>query len=736
MDQKSLNWRLPLVAIIAATAFYYAYPPFDPDGAGTKQGKIKLGLDLQGGMHLVLRVDTSKLPENARNDASARAIEIIRNRIDQFGVSEPSIQQEGTDRIVVQLPGVTDRERALALIGKTALMEFKLVSEDKEKFKEAVDGKVPEGFHLFTSEDGGGQLLLEDKALLTGKYITNAGVSFESQFNEPVVTMEFNGEGGKIFSDVTAANVGRRLAIVLDDKVQSAPVINERIPSGKAQITGRFDLEAANDLAIALRAGALPAPIVVEEERNVGPSLGRDSVRDGVRASLYGFGSVVIFMLIYYMFGGLVANIALALNVLITLAALSYFRATLTLPGIAGTVLTVGMAVDTNVLIFERIREELALKKPMSSALMAGYKKAFSTIIDTHSTTLITAGILYYIGSGPVKGFALTLAVGLMASMFTGVFVTRIIFDIMLYKGGMKNLRMLHLLNHTPNFDYLKVRKFAYVLSLGLVIVGGFSMAKRGEAMFGVEFMGGSMQEYRFQKPLAADKLRTALSEAGYGTATIQSVGAGDTDQFIVRAPQGSETKIQEKIKADFPDNPYEVLRLESVGPVVGNEMKGKALWAIALSLIAIWMYIVFRFDFRYAFGAILSLAHDALTTLSILALTGREFSVPVLAAILTILGFSINDTIVIFDRIRERRRMGVKETFEQAINVSINQTLPRTILTTLTVFFVIVALYFFGGEVINDFAFTMLVGVVSGTYSTVYIAAPVLVDWPGSKKK
>ncbi len=734
MDQRSLNWRLPLIALVVAVASFYAYPPFDPDGAGPKQGKIKLGLDLQGGMHLVLKVDTSKLPESARQDAAVRAIEIIRNRIDQFGVSEPSIQQEGVDRIIVQLPGVTDRERALALIGKTALMEFKLVSEDKDKLKEALDGKMPEGYRLYKSEEGNNQLLLEDKALMTGKYITNAGVSFESQFNEPVVTMEFNAEGGKMFSDITAANVSRRLAIVLDDKIQSAPVINERIPSGKAQITGHFNLDTANDLAIALRAGALPAPILVEEERNVGPSLGKDSVEQGIHATLIGFSSVVVFMAIYYLFGGIVANVALLLNILIILAALSYFHATLTLPGIAGTVLTIGMAVDANVLIFERIREEQALKKPMAASLAAGYHKAFSTIFDSNLTTIITAAILYYMGSGPIKGFALTLTIGLLASMFTGVFVTRAIFDLCLYKGGLKNLCMLHILNHVPHIDFLKIRKFGYAISLITILVGGYFFVKRGEGMYGVEFTGGSMQEYRFSKSIEVEKIRKALSEIGYGTSTIQRVGA--TNEIIIRAPQHSEEKIAATLKKDFPDNSYEVLRIENLGPVVGKELKTKAFWAGVLSLLGIWAYVVSRFEFKFAFGAILSLFHDALTTVGLVAISGREFSVPVLAAVLTILGYSINDTIVIFDRIRERRRMGMKETFEQTINTSINQTMSRTILTTLTVFMVIVALFLKGGEVINDFAFTMLVGVISGTYSTVYIAAPVLVDWPGSKKK
>lgn len=730
MTQKSLSWRFALIAVIIAACLYYAIPPFDSAG---KKGKIKLGLDLQGGMHLVLRVDTSKLADNAKEDATERAIEIIRNRIDQFGVAEPSIQREGDDRIVVQLPGVSDRERALALLGKTALLEFKVVSEDAAKLKEATDGKVPEGFELHRGEEGEA-ILIESATVLTGKYITNAGVSYESNFNEPVVTLEFNGEGAKLFSDLTGANLGRRIAIILDGKVQSAPVVNERIPSGRAQISGRFNIDTANDLSIALRAGALPAPIIVEEERSVGPSLGRDSIQQGIQASVIGFASVAGFMAVYYLFGGLVANLALMLNILIILAALAYFQATLTLPGIAGTVLTIGMAVDANVLIFERIREEQALKKPMAASLMAGYTKAFTTILDSNLTTLITAVILYYMGSGPIKGFALTLGIGLLASMFTAVFVTRALFDLFLWKGGLKNLHMLRILNFIPNIDYLKLRKIFYTLSILVIGWGAIVFFQRGPSMFGVEFTGGTMQVYRFQKDVSVDVVRKSLSEIGLGTATIQKVG--DSHEIMIRSEQGSEKAIQDKMRQSLSDNAFETLRIDSVGPVVGKEIKVKALWALILSLLGIWIYVVWRFDFKFAFGAILSLFHDGLIAIGFVAISGREFSVPVLAAILTVLGYSINDTIVIFDRIRERRRAGSRESFEETINTSVNQTLPRTILTSLTVFMVVLSLFFKGGEVINDFAFTMLVGIISGTYSTVYIAAPVLVDWPGSKKK
>ncbi len=731
MNPSSLKWRVPLVAAIVAVCIFYAYPPFDPDGAGPKQGKLKLGLDLQGGMQLLLRVDTSKLTDAAKADAPARAMEIVRNRIDQFGVSEPSIQLQGIDNILVQLPGVTDRQRAIELIGKTALLEFKIVSDDEQKIKDAIAGNVPEGYTLY-DEEGGGKLLVENEARLTGKHVTDAHVNFESNFNEPAVGLELNAEGAKLFSDVTGSFVGRRLAIVLDGKVQSAPVINERIPSGKAQITGRFDIERANDLAIVLRAGALPAPILVEEERSVGPSLGKDSVDQGLTATYAGFGAVVAFMLLYYLFAGIVANIALFLNILIIFAALAYFHATLTLPGIAGIVLTIGMAVDANVLIFERIREERQLGKPMAAAVTAGYNKAFVTILDSNLTTLITAVILYYIGTGPVRGFALTLAIGIIASMFTAVTVTRVIFDLILSKGGLKDLKMLQILKMTPKLNYLKVRRICYALSLVVIGVGIWSMVQRGSSLFGVDFAGGSFQEFRFERSVAVESVRESLGRVGLGTATIQKSG---DNEIIVRAPLGSENTVETALNKDFADNKHEMLRIESVGPVLGKELKTKAIWALLISLFAIWAYVVWRFDFKFAFGAILALLHDGLVALGFIALTGREFSVTVLAAVLTILGFSINDTIVIFDRIRERRRMGARETFEESINTSVNQTLSRTILTSFTVFMVVLALYFKGGEVINDFAFTMLVGLISGTYSTVYIAAPVLVDWAQAKK-
>jgi len=507
---RRLWLRIGIVAVVAAVAVFYLYPP---------KKTINLGLDLQGGIHLVLGVDIDKALQvqteragdtvraalekkgigvksierrgvtdlavqlaspQAWADAQAvlkdlpifdikeadqpagrvvlsmrprevarqrewfvkQGLETIRNRVDQFGVAEPSIQQQGDNRILIQLPGVQDPERAKALIGKTALLEFKLVNENAN-IEQALAGQVPADSELLyqrrvdkqTKEERRVPFVVEKKALLTGADVANARVSIDQNTSEPYVSLELTGAGGRLFADLTSANVGRRLAIVLDGNLYSAPVIRERIPSGQAQITGGFTSEEATDLAIVLRAGALPAPVQILEERTVGPSLGADSIRKGIVSSAAAALAVVIFMLIYYRLSGLVADVALALNLLILLAAMAGFHATLTLPGIAGVVLTIGMAVDTNILIFERIREELRSGKTVRASIESGFARAFRTVIDTHVTVLVSAAILYQFGTGPVKGFAVTLAIGLLGSLFTAVFFTRLVFDLIYMRG-------------------------------------------------------------------------------------------------------------------------------------------------------------------------------------------------------------------------------------------------------------------------------------------------------------
>ena len=732
---KKMRWKLILVIAAVALGLWKSYPPLDiynKEGEVTKEGKINLGLDLQGGMHLVLKVDIDKLPDEAKKDATDRALEIIRNRIDQFGVLEPVIQKQGTDRIIVQLPGVTDRERAIDIIGKTAHLEFVLVSDDQEILKKALDGEETPGFVL--KPVGKESLLLEEKSSLTGDKLVDASVEFsQQQFGQPYVSLTFDSEGANAFSELTGANVERRLAIVLDGVVQSAPVIRERIPSGRAQITGSFSVEEANDLAIVLRAGALPAPTKIIEERTVGPTLGKDSIRNGLRAIVIGGIAVVAFMALYYLLTGLIADFALCLNLVFISGTLAYFDATLTLPGIAGLLLTIGMAVDANVLIFERIREERNLGKHIQSAISSGYQKAFLTILDSNITTLITALILFQFGTGPIRGFATTLSIGILSSMFTALIVTRLVLDILTKVMGMTKFPMLRLIKK-PNINFIGVRKIAYIVSAVVIIGGMVAFVGKGEQNFGIDFTGGTLQQFRFRDPLSLDMARDSLREIDLGDSPIQQFG--QNREVIIRTFEDTSDAVITKFREVFKDNPFEVLRIEKVGPAIGKDLKEKALWALFFAMIGICVYISFRFEFRFAIAAIAALLHDVLVSLGAIAISGREISLPIIAALLTIIGYSINDTIVVFDRIREGRRLLKKADFPTVINTSINQTLSRTILTSTTTLIVVLALCFLGGEVINDFAFVLMIGVIVGTYSSVFIASPILADWPGRRRR
>ncbi len=522
---KKISWRMVLILAIFIIAFIYVLPTFLPSLWPHKT--INLGLDLQGGMHLVLEVDTAKavestieritqelqesirrekishtyveraegnkisvtirdkvhmepfqrlldkeftdlrvltstsreegmsmlldLPDeeakNIKKMATRQALETIRNRVDQFGVSEPDIRLQGSNRILIQLPGISDTQRAKELIGKTALLEFKLVDENANPRGAEKNGAPPGSQLLYkinedpdTNRQIKVPIVVKKRTMLTGAYLTDARVQIDSQYNEPYVSIEFDRKGARIFERITGENVQKRLAIVLDNNVYSAPVIQEKISGGEARITGAFTSEEARDLAIVLRAGALPAPVNILEERTVGPSLGSDSIRKGVISICVGGILVVIFMIIYYKGSGLIADIALILNIILIAAGLAAFQATLTLPGIAGIILTIGMAVDANVLIFERIREEMHIGKTPRASVDAGFSRAALTILDANVTTLIAALVLFQFGTGPVKGFAVTLSLGVISSLFTALVVSRAIFDYFLVFRKIKTL--------------------------------------------------------------------------------------------------------------------------------------------------------------------------------------------------------------------------------------------------------------------------------------------------------
>jgi SecD/SecF fusion protein len=726
--ERRILYKLILVLAIVGLCAYFSFP---------LAKRINLGLDLKGGMHLLLKVDTSRLPEQDKADACDRALEVIRNRIDSFGVREPSIQKQGVDEIVVQLPGVTERERAIDLIGKTALLEFKLVSGDAEKLKEAIAGTLPEGFELKKAEDDGEQLLLEKQAVLTGEAIANALVRFDqSGFNQPVVSLNLNAEGAKKFAAITSENVGRRLAIVLDGKVQSAPNIKEAIPSGEAVITGRFSVEQAQDLALVLRIGALPAPMYIEEERTIGPLLGQDSINKGVKASVIGGILVFIFMAVYYLAAGIVANIALLLNMLMILGGLGMLpllfpgiSATLTLPGIAGIALSLGMAVDANVLINERIREELAAGKTLRQAIANGYSRAFSAIFDSNLTTLIAAFLLFQFGTGPIRGFAVTLTIGLISSLFTAIVVTRTILELLLSLRLLKGLFMFQLIKESK-FDFIGKRRFFYALSLAVIGLGLATFFSKGEKAYGIDFSGGQLQEYSFKHAPSLENIRKVLKELNLTEASLQQF-KDNPKVVLIRTAEDRHSELTAKLKEAFPQEELQVFRVERVGPVAGKHLKKKASLALLWSLLGILIYVAFRFKhFNFAIAGIIALLHDVLVTLGALAMSGRQIDLLSITAFLTIAGYSINDTIVIYDRVRENTRLNRRLTLFELINLSVNQCLGRTLLTSGVTLLTVAAILVYGGEVLANFAFALIVGFISGVYSTIYIASPLVLAW------
>jgi SecD/SecF fusion protein len=715
-------------------------------------GKFRLGLDLQGGTSFLLEMDTSALADtNALTQAETRdmvlerAIEVLRNRVDQLGVAEPLIQPAGGNKILIQLPGLaeSDKQSARENIQRAAFLEFRMVHPDSDEL--LAQNIIEPGYEVLRMESKNketGQIqlipyLVKKKAErgLTGKYLKRAMVSRHHITNEPEIQFELDGEGAKLFGDITrefkpVGNKFYQLAIVLDGQLYSAPRINEPIEGGRGQITGNFDLKEAITLANVLE-NPLEAPVRIIEERAVDPSLGKDSINSGLKAAVVGTIAVAAFMALYYLLAGIIANVALILNILVLLGLMCWLKATLTLPGIAGIVLTAGMAVDANVLIFERIREELQAGKSLRGALAAGYNKAFGTILDSNLTTLISAVILYYLGTGPVKGFGVTLAIGLGTSMFTALVVTRLIFDFLVAKNIIKSLPMLQFIKPT-NIDFLKWAKPAFVASWLLILVGiGFGI-KRGNDVMGVDFAGGDSLTLAFEKKVDQAKVRDVINDLKIGDALVnyQKEMTGGKETLTITSEYNSGDKVEKALTQSFPDAKFTRVALDKVGPSVGAEILKNAIVATLLAMFGILVYVAFRYEFSFAVGATIAIVHDVLMTMGWFFLTGRELSASMVAAILTIIGFSINDTIVIFDRIREDLKLGVRGSFKDVMNIAINQTLSRTIITSGTVLIATLALYFLGGTVINDFAFTFLVGILTGTYSTIFIASAIVLWW------
>jgi SecD/SecF fusion protein len=711
-------------------------------------GKIKLGLDLQGGTEFLVSLDTNHMVNTDTNGNKvamgsdertrlvSQAAEVLRRRVDTLGVAEPIIQPVGEDHIMIQLPGLSQaaQDEARRNIQKAAYLEFRLVHPDSDNLIK--QGIIEPGYQVLTMKrknpDGTSTLMsyLVQKKLangLTGKYIKRAYPNRDAM-GAPEIDFEFDSAGAEKFADLTTDHVGEQLAIVLDGELYTAPVIQGPIRGGRGVINGgSMDINEAISIANVLE-NPLETPVQIDEMRQVDPTLGKDSISSGIRAAVIGTLLVAIFMAVYYHRCGVIADIAMVLNLLILLGVMCSIGTTLTLPGIAGVVLTVGMAVDANVLIYERLREEMAQGKSMRGAISAAYSRAFSTIFDSHSTTLISAIILIYLGTGPVKGFGVTLTIGVALSLFTSLVMTRLIFNSLLARGWLNHIGMMHIIKN-PHWDFMKFAKIAFAASWTIILIGiSYGIFVRGSNVLGIDFAGGDSVTMSFKEKVDVEKLRPALAKVG--DTQIQYQKGANQEMLEVVAPFGKAGAVTNALMSTFPAADFHVIGTDVVGATVGIEIQKSAIIATFLSLFGILIYVALRYEFSFSCGAVLAVIHDVLMTIGIFFLSGRQLSAPMVAAILTIIGFSINDTIVIFDRIREDLKLGVRGSFKDVMNIALNQTLSRTLITSGTVFLATLSLYLFGGGVINDFAFTFLVGILTGTYSSIYIASALVLWW------
>ena len=822
-------WKWLVLAILAVLSAYVVIPLKD---------KIRLGLDLSGGTSFTVAIDEAKLRTNIKSeeieltdvevqnrvnnilkDADARAIEVIRNRIDGLGVNEPVIQGGKNHRITIQLPGIGGQQRDAAekSIQSAAFLEFKLVHKQNEQLVDKVvaSGRLPEGYvssddgrsykraanykdlvkdpdyvrrlSLFEVPDPRYAFMLERvqnpngvetfrpvfvlrKAEMTGEALSNASVELEPMTGRVHVSLVFNAKGSAEFAKLTKAysprgsrnkdsDVGRQLAIVLDDTLYSAPVLKTEIPNGRAIIEGNFAWSEAAVLRNILNAGSLPAPMKILEKRSVESTLGADAIRSGVNAAIFGTILVAFFMLVYYSYCGLIANVALLLDLLLLPAGLivasnilgvfvrdaaiakrSFDLPVMTMPGIAGIVLTLGMAVDANVLIFERMREEFALGKSVKAAVAAGYDRAFSAIFDSNLTTVLTGVILFILGTGPIRGYAITLCAGIIVSMFTALVVTRLIFNMTVDENRVKPYKMLQFMKNA-NYDFLRYGKLAGYTSLAIIVVTlalFFGRVLKNPAqVLAVDFTGGASMTYSYEKKAGIAEVRKIV-EGVVSDAAIQYQSSPDGTGNLLLIKTGTmkigdlnaSKAIESALIKGAPDSKFKLAGEEVVGSEIGLDLKRSAMWSILASLVGILVYVAFRFEFGFGLGGVVAIAHDAFITLGLYSLCGRQVSLTIVAALLTIVGYSINDTIVIFDRIREDMRKDPKMDFKTLCNLAVNKTLSRTILTSLSTLIATLSLFVFGGGAINDFALAMLIGLAAGTYSTIFIATPIMLAW------
>ncbi|MCQ2379643.1 MAG: protein translocase subunit SecD [Victivallaceae bacterium] len=739
-------------------------------------GTIRLGLDLAGGVEFYLELvpDENFLAKikadgkqgESREQAEARldnqfnyyrdvAIEILRKRLESQKIFEAEISPSGSRYVSLRAPVVAKDEKLklLDLIRMSAKLKFRLVHPDNDAMVRAYrmnpdEFQIPIEYELMKTTDfRKGQapeehlFFVAKQAEMEGKDITYA-VATKDEFGQRRIQLRFNLQGAEDFGRVTAANVGRSLAIVLDGQLCCAPRINGAITGGSAEITGRFSEEEAKNIADALVSGSFPFQIKVNAVFDTDPKLGAANISNGIWVGALSLLCVALFMLLYYRSSGFVAIVALSLNIVLILGAMAAFNCTLTLPGIAGIVLTIGMAVDANVLVYERIREEIEAGKKLRHAVDLGYGKALSAVLDANITTLLTSFILMYVGTGAVKGFAVTLSIGILTSLFTALFVTRLIFDVLFNYTRFSKMSMLSIFRNTK-YDFIRWYRISGPVAAIAVAAALAIGCIRGTGMLGVDFTGGTVVTFNYAEQVDKEKIESVLAAAGYDEPSVTykfNIASGNGErkmEILVRgdltadnAGRSPKDVIGELLNSKFPNAKFEGGIESSVGGLIGWEFTKAAMWAIALSLVGIGIYITLRYEHTYAVTGVLMLVLDVAVVMGIYLALGRMVSLTVVAAVLTIIGYSINDKVVIFDRIRENIRLAPEDDFGILVNRSVNETLSRTMLTSVTTFIVVFILFLGGGVAINDFVMIMMLGVIFGTCSSIFVAGPFLTAW------
>lgn len=827
---KPSGWKLIVYALIVVAGCVVALPNlFTPAQLAAWPGwlptrQVALGLDLQGGAHLVLEIDTQwlrnervqtlanevrsvlrterigcrtvserdQLVLNCRDveqtqkavsalqvgitteleteieataegtirlqpsEAALRArqtsaieqsVEIVRKRIDAIGVAEPTVQALGQERVVVQLPGVQDPAAIRTLLGSTAKLTFHRVLSGAEVGTTA-ESPVTAGYLRLPDASGQFTYVVEAQPMLQGERLTQASSAIDSRDNRPVVAFRLDDLGAKEFARITRDNVGKPFAIVLDGRVLSAPVIQEPILGGSGQISGNFTAADTASLAALLRAGALPVPLQIIDERMVGADLGADAIRMGAITGAIGLILVLGFMTVLYGVWGLVANLALVINVTLTLAILTLFGATLTLPGIAGIVLGIGLAVDANVLINERIREETRNGKNAAAALESGFKRAYAAIVDSNVTTLIATILLFWVGTGPVQGFAVTMAVGIAISMFTAVSVVHAVMaswvrwrkPAWFHIGSMLPAAWL---KKTPSFQFMRARFLGIGVSLVLSLASVALFVKPG-LNYGVDFTGGVMIEVNLPEAANIAQLREHLERLEVGEVSLQSITGASSVLVRIEQPTNADSSVQadiaERAKSAIasvePDARFD--RVDIVGPKISGELADSGILAVVLASIAMLIYIWMRFEWHFAVGAIATLVLDITKIVGFFAISGIEFNLTAIAALLTLIGYSVNDKVVVYDRMRENLKLYPGRSLRTIIDDSINETLARSLYTSATAFLAMLPMAIWGGAAVQSFAVPMVFGIAIAASSSIFIAAPILLflgDWRNRRR-